>query len=43
MGKGDIKTKRGKIINGSFGKKRPHGVKPAEASKNEKVTEKSAK
>ncbi len=24
MGKGDIKTKRGKIINGSFGVSRPH-------------------
>jgi len=43
MGKGDIKTKRGKIINGSFGKKRPHGVKPSETQKNEKATEKSAK
>ena len=27
MGKGDIKTKRGKIANQSFGKKRPHKVK----------------
>ena len=26
MGKGDIKSKRGKISNGSFGKKRPHKV-----------------
>lgn len=24
MGKGDIKTKRGKITNKSFGKTRPH-------------------
>lgn len=24
MGKGDIKTKKGKIIAGSFGKSRPH-------------------
>ncbi len=24
MGKGDIKTRRGKISNGSFGKRRPH-------------------
>lgn len=23
MGKGDIKTRRGKITNGSYGKKRP--------------------
>jgi 30S ribosomal protein S31 len=43
MGKGDIKSKRGKIINGSFGKKRPHGVKPSVTQKNEKNTEKSAK
>jgi 30S ribosomal protein S31 len=27
MGKGDIKTKRGKIINGSFGVSRPHKEK----------------
>ncbi|HEY0666915.1 MAG TPA: 30S ribosomal protein THX [Sphingobacteriaceae bacterium] len=27
MGKGDIKTKKGKITAGSFGKKRPHQVK----------------
>lgn len=24
MGKGDRRTKRGKIYNGSFGKRRPH-------------------
>ncbi len=24
MGKGDIKTKRGKIIRGSYGRTRPH-------------------
>jgi 30S ribosomal protein S31 len=24
MGKGDLRTRRGKIYNGSFGKKRPH-------------------
>ena len=24
MGKGDIKTRKGKITNGSFGKRRPH-------------------
>ena len=23
MGKGDIRSKRGKIVNGSYGKKRP--------------------
>jgi len=27
MGKGDVKTKRGKIINGSFGVSRPHKAK----------------
>ncbi len=27
MGKGDKKTKRGKIAIGSFGKKRPHDLK----------------
>jgi 30S ribosomal protein S31 len=26
MGKGDKKTKRGKIVNGSFGKKRPRST-----------------
>ena len=35
MGKGDIKTKRGKITNKSFGKKRPHQVK--NTPKTEKV------
>ncbi|MBU3713412.1 MAG: 30S ribosomal protein THX [Ferruginibacter sp.] len=29
MGRGDIKTKKGKIFAGSFGKKRPAKVKPA--------------
>jgi 30S ribosomal protein S31 len=29
MGKGDLRTRRGKIYNGSFGKKRPHKVKKA--------------
>jgi 30S ribosomal protein S31 len=27
MGKGDLRTRRGKIYNGSYGKKRPHRVK----------------
>jgi 30S ribosomal protein S31 len=34
MGKGDKKTKKGKIAMGSYGKKRPHDIrkdKPAEA------------
>jgi 30S ribosomal protein S31 len=39
MGKGDIKTKRGKIINGSYGVSRPHKTKKAEAP----VAKKSAK
>lgn len=43
MGKGDIKTKRGKISSGSFGKKRPHSVKPkSNTAIKEKDTEKSA-
>ncbi len=32
MGKGDLRTRRGKIYNGSFGKTRPHHLakkKPA--------------
>jgi 30S ribosomal protein S31 len=33
MGKGDTRTRRGKIYNGSFGKKRPHRApKPATAA-----------
>jgi 30S ribosomal protein S31 len=31
MGKGDIKTKRGKIVNGSYGVSRPHKTKKAAA------------
>jgi 30S ribosomal protein S31 len=27
MGKGDVRTKRGKIYNGSYGKTRPHKLK----------------
>jgi 30S ribosomal protein S31 len=45
MGKGDIKTKRGKIFNGTFGVSRPHKVKavPVAASKNKKsATKKKA-
>ncbi|HYK76634.1 MAG TPA: 30S ribosomal protein THX [Daejeonella sp.] len=37
MGKGDMKTRRGKIANNSFGKRRPHKLethnKPPEAEK----------
>ncbi len=42
MGKGDIKTKRGKIFNGTFGVKRPHKVKvvPVEVTKKKKTTAK---
>ncbi|WP_207426248.1 30S ribosomal protein THX [Pedobacter sp. SYSU D00535] len=32
MGKGDIKTKRGKITNKSFGKKRPHKLEKKSGS-----------
>jgi len=38
MGKGDKKTKKGKIAMGSYGKTRPHDVKktkPAEAAATE--------
>lgn len=37
MGKGDIKTKRGKIFKGTFGVSRPHKVKVVQ------VEDKSAK
>lgn len=33
MGRGDIKTKKGKITAGSFGKSRPAKVKKAAAKK----------
>ncbi|HPE86150.1 MAG: 30S ribosomal protein THX [Bacteroidia bacterium] len=33
MGKGDIKTKRGKIVNGSYGKSRPKKEKNVKALK----------
>ncbi|HXF44737.1 MAG TPA: 30S ribosomal protein THX [Burkholderiaceae bacterium] len=36
MGKGDLRTRRGKIYNGSYGKARPHRAKKKQA------TEKSA-
>ena len=32
MGKGDIKSKKGKITNKSFGKKRPHRLKKSTQS-----------
>jgi 30S ribosomal protein S31 len=31
MGKGDTRTRRGKIYNGSHGKKRPHRARKAAA------------
>ncbi len=42
MGKGDIKTKRGKIFNGTFGVSRPHKVKvvPVATEKKKKPTTK---
>jgi 30S ribosomal protein S31 len=36
MGRGDKKTKKGKIFKGSFGKSRPANVKKAVAAKEEK-------
>ena len=43
MGKGDIKSKKGKITNGSFGKRRPHKLtKKTEIVQEEKTQKKSA-
>ena len=36
MGRGDKKTKKGKIFKGSFGKSRPANVKKTTAAKEEK-------
>jgi 30S ribosomal protein S31 len=36
MGKGDKKTRKGKIAMGSYGKTRPHHVKPKPAEPAEK-------
>ncbi|NIG52272.1 30S ribosomal protein THX [Chitinophaga sp. Cy-1792] len=36
MGRGDVKTKRGKIFNSSFGKARPARTKKTAAPKAEK-------
>ncbi|KAA8483575.1 SSU ribosomal protein S31P [Arcticibacter tournemirensis] len=39
MGKGDIKSRRGKITNKSFGKKRPHKLaKPLDTVQEEKTS-----
>ena len=43
MGKGDIKTKRGKIINGSFGVSRPHKEKKTAVEVVESKPKKTAK
>ena len=40
MGKGDKKTKRGKIVKGSYGVTRPRRKKVAETDKQEKANEK---
>ena len=42
MGRGDIKTKKGKITAGSFGKSRPSKVKKATPAKKEGVEKKAA-
>ena len=39
MGKGDGKTKKGKISKGSFGKRRPHKAKKEVSEKKETVEE----
>jgi 30S ribosomal protein S31 len=39
MGRGDKRTKRGKIFAGSFGKTRPQGKKKNTAAKTENKTE----
>jgi 30S ribosomal protein S31 len=39
MGRGDKKTKKGKIFKGSFGKSRPH--RPAKPKKEKTTEEKS--
>ena len=33
MGKGDVRGRRGKIFNGSYGKKRPHKRKKKQVKK----------
>ncbi len=44
MGKGDIRTKRGKIFRGTYGNRRPKGKKrraqAAEATKTDKAQQK---
>ena len=43
MGKGDKKSKRGKIISGSYGKNRPRKDKNAKASVQRVIEKKSGK
>jgi 30S ribosomal protein S31 len=43
MGRGDIKTKKGKIASGSFGKSRPAKVKKAVVAKKETAAPKAEK
>lgn len=40
MGRGDKKTKKGKIFKGSFGKVRPANAKKADSKTPEKTAEK---
>jgi 30S ribosomal protein S31 len=42
MGRGDIKTKKGKTFAGSFGKVRPAKVAPKAAAPKAEATEKKA-
>lgn len=43
MGRGDKRTRKGKIFRGSFGNSRPHKVKKAAAPKAAAKKEKTAK
>jgi 30S ribosomal protein S31 len=43
MGRGDIKTKKGKIFSGSFGKTRPAKATKSVAAKPEAAAKKAAK
>lgn len=43
MGKGDKRTKKGKIINGTYGVRRPHKVKKSNVAVEEKPAKKAAK
>lgn len=38
MGRGDKRTRKGKIFAGSFGKTRPHGKKKTASTKKEEPT-----